>query len=220
LEPATSNFARRALRGSHICKQHQAANQQHTAAITTRTEDRRKPDGSLTGTRRSIEGATNNKPAKLNLLQAEAKQCARLTDRDKEEHRGCNQQQTGEAEIASSGGETVRKGRCPLNPAPPAALAGALASHEQLQGMKPASRKTARRTAASNSPLTARLGIKTDFARRALRGSHCEQHQAANQQHTAPSLGRQEKTGLRSGRGESNEGATNNKQAKLNFKWR
>ena len=131
----TSNFARRALRGSH-CKQHQAANQQHTAAITTRTEDRRKPDGSLTGTRRSIEGATNNKPAKLNLLQAEAKQCARLTDRDKEEHRGCNQQQTGEAEIASSGGETVRKGRCPLNPAPPGALAGALASHEQLQGTK------------------------------------------------------------------------------------
>ena len=30
----------------------------------------------------------------------------------------------------------MRKGRCPLNPAPPGALAGALAAHEQLQEMK------------------------------------------------------------------------------------
>ena len=44
------------------------------------------------------------------------------------------------------GGETVRKGRCPLNPAPPGALAGALASHEQLQRMKPVSRKAVRRS--------------------------------------------------------------------------
>ena len=53
----------------------------------------------------------------------------------------------------------MRKGRCPLNPAPPGALAGALASHEQLQGMKPpASRKTKDRQAElrhQNSPLTA-----------------------------------------------------------------
>ena len=69
-----------------------------------------------------------------------------LTDRDKEEHRGCDQQQAGEAEFASSGGETVRKGRCPLNPAPPGALAGALASHEQLQGMKSVSRNSVRRS--------------------------------------------------------------------------
>ena len=84
----TTNFARRALRGSH-CEQHQATNQQHTAPSLGRQE-------------------------KTGLL----------TD-SKEEHRGCDQQQAGEAEFASSGGETVRKGRCPLNPAPPGALAGA-----------------------------------------------------------------------------------------------
>ena len=115
----------------------------------------------------------------------------------------------------------MRKGRCPLNPAPPGTPGRGLGLARATPGDEVSESKFRQAELRhQNSPLTARLGIKTDFARRALRGSHCEQHQAANQQHTAPSLGRQEKTGLRSGRGESNEGATNNKQAKLNFKWR
>ena len=76
----------------------------------------------------------------------------------------------------------MRKGPCPLNPA------------------------------IKNSPLTARLGIRTDFARRALRGSHCEQHQAANQQHTVPTLGRQEKTEVHLGRGRTRVRPSRQKQ--------
>jgi hypothetical protein len=110
----------------------------------------------------------------------------------------------------------VRKGRCPLNPAPPGALAGALASHEQLQGTKSVESPPGG-AAASKLAIDCKLGIRIDFARRALRGSHCEQHQAANQQHTAPPLGRQgeNRTSLRA---RKDEGAT--KQTKANFKRR
>ena len=112
----------------------------------------------------------------------------------------------------------MRKGRCPLNPAPPEALAEALAAHEQPQGMNPVE-SPPDGAATSKLAIDCKLGIRTDFARRALRGSHCEQHQAANQQHTGPPLGRQEKTGLRSGQGENSEGASNNKQAKATGHW-
>ena len=111
----------------------------------------------------------------------------------------------------------MRKGPCPLNPAPPGALAGALASHGQPQGTKSVEYPPGG-AGASKLAIDCKLGIRTDFACRALRGSHCEQHQAANQQHTAPPLGMQEKTGLRTGPGERSERATNDQQAKLNFK--